>query len=161
MRILLLCLALVFTRSAMADDDATAGLIGAWRLVSFQVKVVGDETPAKEVFGPHPFGRIVFSPERYVIVLISRSDRRPPSNESESAALLSSMVAYSGKFRIEGNTFITRVDGAWNEVFKGTEQVRYFDLAGDMLTIRTPEQESAILIGNRTAAALVWERERD
>jgi len=70
------------------------------------------------------------------------------------------MTSYTGKFRIEGDKFITSVDGAWNEVYKGTEQVRYFELAGDQLVIRTPEQQSGILIGKRTVATLVWERER-
>jgi hypothetical protein len=35
----------------------------------------------------------------------------------------------------------------------------FFELTGDRLTIRTPEQQSGILIGKRTVATLVWERE--
>ena len=41
------------------------------------------------------------------------------------------MTAYTGKFRLDGNKFITQVDGAWNEFYKGSEQVRYFELIGD------------------------------
>ena len=32
--------------------------------------------------------------------------------------MLRSMTAYTGRFRVEGDKFITTVDGAWNEVFK-------------------------------------------
>jgi hypothetical protein len=70
------------------------------------------------------------------------------------------MTAYTGKFRVEGDKFITTVDGAWNEFYKGTEQVRYFALDGNSLKIRTAEQASAILLGKKTVATLVWERER-
>lgn len=160
MRYVWLLLAILFAWPAAADEDASAKLVGAWRLISFQLHVVGEGSESKDIFGPSPFGRIIFSPEHYVIVLISRPDRHPPSNEADAASLLSSMIAYTGKFRMEGDKFITSVDGAWNEVFKGTEQVRYFDLAGDKLTIRTPEQQSGALIGKRTVATLVFQRER-
>jgi Lipocalin-like domain len=159
MRYIATFVALFLTHSAVAEDDVSAKLFGAWRLVSFQLAVVGEEGAPKDVFGPQPFGRIIFSPESSVIVFISRADRRPPSNDAEAAALLSSMTAYTGKFRLEGNKFITQVDGAWNEVYKGGEQTRYFELSGNKLTIRTPEQQSGILIGKRTIATLVWQRE--
>jgi hypothetical protein len=70
------------------------------------------------------------------------------------------MTAYTGKFRLDGDKFITSVDGAWNEIYRGAEQVRYFELVGDKLSLRTPEQQSAILIGKRTVATLVWQREQ-
>jgi hypothetical protein len=159
MRRIVILLALFLTRSAVAQEDATAKLLGSWRLVSFQLTIVGEEGAPKDIFGPAPFGRIIFSPDRSVIVFISRSDRRPPSNDAESAALLASMTAYTGKFRLEGNKFITQVDGAWNEVYRGGEQTRYFEFSGDRLIIRTPEQPSGILIGKRTVATLVWRRE--
>ena len=160
MRYALALLAIFLTRSALADEDVSARLIGSWRLISFQLKVVGEEGEPKDIFGPNPIGRIIFSPEHRVIVFISRADRRPPTNESEAGALLASMTAYTGKFWLDGDKFITDVDGAWNEFYKGTEQVRYFKLVGDKLSVRTPEQQSGILIGKRTVATLVWQRER-
>ena len=127
---------------------------------SFQIRVVGEETPPKDVFGPHPFGRLILTPEHRMAVFTSRPDRKPPTNDAEAAALLSSMTAYTGRFRVEGDRFITTVDGAWNEYYTGTEQVRYFTVDGDRLSIRTAEQASGILPGKRTVATLAWERER-
>jgi hypothetical protein len=158
MRYVLALLAIFLIQSALAEDPS-ASLFGSWRLISFQLKIVGEEGEPKDIFGPNPIGRIIFSPDHRVVVFISRADRRPPTNESE-AALLASMTAYTGKFRLDGDKFITSVDGAWNEIYKGTEQVRYFELVGDKLSLRTPEQQSAILIGKRTVATLVWQREQ-
>lgn len=94
-----------------------------------------------------------------MIVFISKPGRTPPSNQAEAAALLSSMTAYTGRFRVEGDKFITKVDGAWNEIYTGSEQIRYFTLDGNNMSIRTAEQPSGILPGKKTVATLVWERE--
>jgi hypothetical protein len=95
-----------------------------------------------------------------MVVFISAADRKPATSEAEAAALLGSMTSYTGKIRIEGDKFITTVDGAGNEIYRGTEQVRFFRLDGDELSIRTPEQASGILPGKRTVGSLVWQRER-
>ncbi|HEY1782786.1 MAG TPA: lipocalin-like domain-containing protein [Roseiarcus sp.] len=158
MRCIVAVLAIFFATSAFAEDTS-ARLFGSWRLISFRLKVVGEGGQPQEIFGPNPIGRIIFSSEHRVVVFISRADRRPPTNESEAAALLSSMTAYNGKFRLDGNKVITQVDGAWNEFYKDGEQVRFFELNGDNLSIRTPEQPSGILVGKRTVATLVWRRE--
>ena len=46
------------------------------------------------------------------------------------------------------------------KIFKAREQVRYFALDGDELTIRTPEQPSATLPGKRVISTLQWKREK-
>lgn len=155
----LVLLALLLPRAALAGDDAGNRLIGSWRLISFQVKVVGDETPPRDILGPRPFGRLILTPGHAMAAYLSRSDRKQPTNEAEAAALLSSMVAYTGKFRLDGDKFITTVDGAWNEIYKAQEQVRYFAVDGGKLTIRTPDGPSGLLPGKLTNATLVWERE--
>jgi hypothetical protein len=101
MRYVAAVLAIFLTRSALAEDPG-ARLFGSWRLISFQLKIVGEEGEPKDIFGPNPIGRIIFSPEHRVVVFISRADRRSPTNESEAAALLASMTAYTGKFRLDG-----------------------------------------------------------
>jgi hypothetical protein len=144
----------------VAGKDAGSQLFGSWRLVSYELRVVGEEEPAKQVFGPHPFGRLLLMPSHYMAAFLSKPDRTPPSNEADAAALLSSMIAYTGQFRLEGDKFITHVDGAWNEIYKANEQIRYFKIERDTLTIRTAEMASAVLPGKRVVSTLVWERER-
>ncbi len=154
----LILLALLLPQPSLADD-AAAQLVGSWRLVSFQVKVVGEDAPPRDVFGPHPSGRLILTPARTMAAFISKPDRKPPTSEAEAAALLSSMVAYTGKFRLEGDKFITVVDGAWNEIYKAREQVRFFTVGGNTLSIRTAEMPSGLLPGKVTVGTLVWERE--
>src|SRR3954469_22668434 len=82
--------------------------------------------------GTAAFRWIIMTPEHTMAAYIAKEDRKgPPTNDAEAAALLSSMNAYTGRYRIERDKFITTVDGAWNEIFKAREQVRYFALDGD------------------------------
>jgi hypothetical protein len=144
---------------AFAQDVADE-LYGSWRLVSFKVKMVGEDVDPRDIFGPAPFGRLILTRAHTMAAFLSRPDRKPPTNDAEAATLLHSMTAYTGRFRVEGDKFITTVDGAWNEVFKANEQVRIFKLEGDMLTIRVPEQPSGLEPGKRNTSVLTFARER-
>ena len=154
-----LALTTLLPRPGLAQDDGGGRLIGSWRLVSFEVRFVGEDARPRDIFGPRPFGRIIFTPERTMAAYLSRPDREPPVNDAE-AALIPSMIAYTGTYRVEGDRVITAVDGAWSEVYKANEQVRHFAVEGDKLTIRTPEQPSGTMPGKRDTSTLVWERER-
>ncbi len=157
---LLVLLSLLLSRPGLAQDAAGTRLFGSWRLISFKVQIVGEDTPARDIFGPHPFGRLILTPEHYMAAYLSKPDRKPPANEAEAATFLSSMIAYTGKFRLEGDKFITTVDGAWSEIYKANEQIRQFTLEGDNLTIRAPEQPSRTMPRKRITSVLLWERER-
>jgi hypothetical protein len=100
---------------ALADDGPAGRLFGVWRLTSCRARLSG-ETGPRDLFGPNPFGYIIFTPERRMMTFISRRDRRPPTHDAEAAALLRSMLAYTGRFRMEDDRVIVSVDGAWSEV---------------------------------------------
>ncbi|WP_371257708.1 lipocalin-like domain-containing protein [Synechococcus sp. KORDI-52] len=78
----------------------------------------------------HPEGRLSF--------MLSAEGRQPGSNAEERSALLSSMIAYTGVYRLDGDRWITQVDVAWNPEWVGTEQTRFFAIDGDLLTVHTP-----------------------
>jgi hypothetical protein len=59
---------------------------------------------------------LVITPEGHRIVIITASNRQSPKTTDEKAALLDSMLAYSGKYRIDGNKITTRVDISSNEI---------------------------------------------
>jgi hypothetical protein len=141
-------------------DDTTSGLAGTWKLVSCVTAFDGGD--AVEPYGPDAKGRLVLTPEGHWIIILTGADRRPAKNADEKAALLDSMLAYSGRFTIEGDKITTRVDISSNEVFSGAnqDQVRFFKLEGDRLTIRTPEIVSAIRPGQKAVGTVVFERER-
>jgi hypothetical protein len=143
---------------ASPNEDDADDLVGVWRLQTFSLQVVG-EAP-KEVFGPHPIGYLVFTAEGRMMTILTRADRKPATTKEESAALLQSMVAYTGRYTVEHDRIITKPDVAWNEIYSGTEQVRYYTLAGDHLAIRTAQQPSGVLPGKKIVGTLTYEREK-
>jgi hypothetical protein len=80
--------------------------------------------------------------------------------DAERAALHKSMLAYSGKYRVVDNDFITTVDVSWNEVWNGTEQRRHFRIEGDKLLIESEPGPSIVFPGKTDYRRLVWEREK-
>lgn len=81
-------------------EDTTKQLAGSWKLISFVIQIIGGE--ATEPFGPNPKGRAVFTPDGYVAFIIVAPNRKPATNNDESAALLKSLLAYTGKFHDRG-----------------------------------------------------------
>jgi hypothetical protein len=81
--------------------------------------------------------------------------RTPGESEPERAALHRSMLAYTGKYRIEGN-----VDASWNEGWNGSEQRRRFRLDGDKLFIESAPAPSIVSPGKIDFRRIVWKRER-
>ncbi len=155
MRPLLLILLLLAQPTPAAPPD---GLIGVWKLVSWQV--IADNQSSQDVFGLHPKGYLVLTREGRAIVLTTAEDRTAGTSDAERAALHRSMLAYSGRYRIEGHDFITRVDVSWNEEWNGTEQRRHFRLQGDKLFIETAPAPSIVFPGKTDFRRIVWERER-
>src|SRR5712672_4130048 len=94
-------------------------------------------------------------------VIIAAANRKPGANDADSAALLKTLMAYTGKFTIDADKFTTKVDISWNELLTGQDQVRYFKMESDRLSIRTAEQVSAVYPGKKVIGTLTWERERD
>jgi hypothetical protein len=47
------------------------------------------------------------------------------------------MLAYTGRYRVEGHDFITTVEVSWNEEWNGTEQRRHFRIEGNRLFIES------------------------
>jgi hypothetical protein len=141
-------------------DDAAKQLAGTWKVVSLITKFDGGD--AVEPFGPNPNGRLVLTHEGQWIIILTAANRGPAKNFEEKAALLDSMLAYSGKYTIEGNRMTIQVDMSWNEIYSGANQnqIRFFNIEGDILTIRSPEIVSAVRPGQKAVATLTVERER-
>ena len=116
----------------------TGNIHGAWQLLSYQVEVKtnGDFfTP----MGTHPSGYVIFTPEGRLSFTLAAEGRQPAESMADRAALQSSLIAYTGTYRLEKNRWITQVDVAWNPEWVGTEQTRFFSISDNqLLTVRTP-----------------------
>src|ERR1700730_3388083 len=104
---------------AFADDTAKQ-ITGTWKLVSWLTKFDGGDTV--EPYGPNAKGRLVLTPDGQWIIILTGANRMPAKTNDEKAALLDSMIAYSGKYTIEGNRITTRVDVSSNEIYTGPNQ---------------------------------------
>ena len=141
-------------------DDAARQVAGTWKVVSLITRFDGGD--AIEPFGPNPKGRLVLTPEGQWMIILTGANRGPAKGTEEKAALLDSMLAYSGQYTVEGNRMMIRVDMSWNEIYSGANQnqTRFFTIEGDRLIIRSPEIASAVRPGQKAVATLTVERER-
>jgi hypothetical protein len=132
-------------------------LAGNWKLVSSQVIVDGD---VHDLFGSNPIGYLILTPQGRLYAITTAQYREPGEGDSERAALHRSMLAYTGKYHVEGRDFITVVDASWNETWNGTEQRRHFRIEGDRLFIESAPAPSILFPGRIDFRRVVWEREK-
>jgi Lipocalin-like domain len=133
-------------------------LNGVWRLVSAQVRME-DTGETVDVHGPDPVGYAIFEPGGRVMFLITPAGRARARDDAAAAAHLRGMTAYTGRYRIEGDQVVTAVDAAWLPGWENSEQRRYFELAGDTLTLKTPVQEHPSHPGRKHRGVFAWVRE--
>jgi hypothetical protein len=118
----------------MATSDRDYGwLLGAWRLVSAQVRFE-DTGEVQDLHGPNPRGFITFNPEGRVTVIMTASGRSPPANDAEAATLFRGISAYTGRFTIAGDKLVTEVDAAWHPAWENSQQPRFYEVEGSRLT---------------------------
>jgi hypothetical protein len=140
-----------------AGDDRDK-LAGNWKLVTFYTEDIQTKQ-RNNVYGEQPNGYIAITPEGRLFAVITADGRKPPQTPEEQAADFRSMIAYTGKYRVEGDKLITKVDVAWNEGWVGTEQVRFWRLEGDRLNITTAPIPNPNAHGRMMIGSLVWEKE--
>lgn len=140
----------------MNSNDKT--LIGTWKLISCVLEDA-ETKEQKPVWGTNPNGYIVMTPEGRWIVIQTAEGRHPPKNDKDRIAAFKSLLAYSGKYRTEGNKVVIKVDIAADEAWNGTEQVRYYKIDGDELHIEAEPQAYPNFGGKVMRGILVWKRE--
>jgi lipocalin-like protein len=132
--------------------------VGTWKLASCVWEDV--ETKARTFpYGEHAKGYAILTPEGRLMALITAEGRKVPHTAEDRDVAFRSQAAYSGRYRVDGNKFVTTVDIAWNEAWVGTDQVRFFRLEGDRLHIETPPIPN-LDNGRMTRGILIWDREK-
>jgi hypothetical protein len=141
----------------MSERDTK--LHGCWRLVSFETELQ-DSKERTQPWGAAPNGRLIFSPEGRMMVLLTASAREPGNTDEKLVALFRSAMAYTGRYRIDGDRFITTIDSSWNEAWNGTEQERFYKLDGDTLEVTTAWMPNPLVPGSPIGRArLTFRRE--
>jgi len=123
-------------------------LAGTYELVSYEFFPAGGETRRVEAIG-----RLNYDPAGNMAAQIMPLDwpERPPEAATPARGL--GYVAYFGRYEIdptEGKV-THHVQGSVNPRWVGGDQVRFFELSKDGLTL-------SLRSGGRTTARLVWRR---
>ena len=146
---------------ARADDTALRqNIVGTWKLVS----VVYEDQATKErmpVYGEHPRGIQIATPQGRWLALMTGENRPIPKTDEDRAQALKTMIAYTGRYRVEDGKVITKVEAAWNEAWVGGEQVREIKIDGDKLYIESPPMPHPNINNKIVRVIVEWEREKD
>jgi Lipocalin-like domain len=143
---------------AHADDKPT--IVGTWKLVS----VVYEDVQTKErtpVLGEHPRGIQIATPEGRWLALVTADGRPIPKSDAERAQALRTMIAYTGRYRVEDGKVITKVEAAWNEAWVGGEQIRLLRFEGnDIVHIESPPMPHPNVDNKIVRVIVTWERDK-
>lgn len=159
----LFLVALLFLAACAAtkphDTRDADRIVGTWKLVS----VVYEDVISKErtpVLGEHPKGRQIATPDGRWLALVTAEGRKVPQTDAERAQALRTMIAYTGRYRVEDGKVITRVEAAWNEAWVGGDQVRFIRFEGDrLLHIESPPMPHPNVGGRVVRVIVTWERD--
>jgi hypothetical protein len=125
----------------MGDNDIRERLLGAWRLVTWEVH---DEGTTDHPLGPDAAGQLMYTPEGRVSAQLVRSgqprfasDDWQDAAPEEMEAAWPAYFGYFGRFSIdlEAGAVVHHVEGSWFPNLVGTDQVRRFSLDGDRLNL--------------------------
>lgn len=155
MRTVILALFLVLSGATASNAQELAG---TWRLVAFQT--VFDGEPPKNVYGEKPKGILVLTKEGRMIAILTAETRQAGMGDVERANLHRNMISYSGRYRVQGNEFVTTVDVSWNESWNGSEQKRFWKIEDGKLFIESAPGPSPGFAGKTSFGRLVWERDQ-
>jgi hypothetical protein len=111
-------------------------------LVSWITEVIETKERYK-LFGETPSGFIHFTGDGRVFALLTAEGRKPVTTESDQVSPFGSLVAYTGRYRVEGDRLITTVDVYADPGSVGTELIRHFKYHGETLEIITAPFVSA------------------
>ena len=151
---LLLILPVTTTRSAENP------LVGTWKLKSYvrEVAATGERYNER---GEHPNGYLSYSADGRMYAIITWENRIAPRDivptNDERVKLFSTMISYAGTYTFDAEKVVHHVDISWNQNWTGTDQVRFYKLDGNTLTI-TSALSRNFTDGREGRSILVWEK---
>jgi hypothetical protein len=147
---------LLFSVAGVAAENP---LVGTWKLKSFVTISTSGEKSSP--FGEHPSGYLSYSPDGRMYAIGTADVRITPhdvvATDDERAKLHKTMFAYAGTYSVLADRVIHHVDISWNQAWNGTDQVRFYKLDGNTLTITSARAKSP-LDGKEGRNVLVWEK---
>ncbi len=144
----------------MTSRNPGSTVIGTWKLQSYVREVLGTGQQYNQ-FGDNPDGYLGYSFDGRMYAIFVRRDRVIPGDvvptDEEGVKLLGTMVAYAGTFTLDQEKVVHHIDVSWNQAWTGTDQVRFYKLEGEILTITTAPYKS-YHDGREGRSILVWKK---
>src|SRR5688572_8880444 len=152
--------ALALTVQAGPLTQSRDSVVGTWRLVSASA-LSGDGRFIDTPFGADPSGAITYTRDGRMMALISHGGRKPLSGDrisspaSERAEAFATFFAYAGRYSVNGDKVVHRVEISSVQNWVNTDMVRLVKFDGDRMTLRT----SPLSVGGTSQTTdVVWER---
>lgn len=148
--------------ASQSTRTAALGLVGTWRLVSFESRLPGGEI--RYPMGRDVAGQLMYDTAGNVSAHIMDTSRpafvsgdRAAGTDAEVRRAFVGYLAYYGTYDVDAvrSTVTHHVAGASFPNWIGADQLRHFRLDGDRLTITTPPIRAG---GVDLITVLVWER---
>lgn len=152
-------LLLLLVGFSVAAEEANS-IVGSWKLVNTSA-TTAEGKPLVSPMGDHPTGFLVYTAEGRMSLLITHEGRpklsgdRLDSPMEERAKAFSTMVAYAGRYRMEGNRLVHQVEAASSQNWVGIELPRIVTFDGNRVKLEAPLQERH---GVTQKFEQVWER---
>jgi len=144
---------------AQSGADPQTRIVGSWRVASMELEFQ-DGSERRFPLGTHPKGYLMFGSDGRMMAYLEADKRTSPRTDEERAAAYQTMNAYTGRYRVQGDRWITSVDGSWNVDWEGTDQERSFAVDGDRLSVVAQWNRNALYGGRMTRGILKFEREK-
>jgi lipocalin-like protein len=140
-----------------AQFDASAGLIGSWKLISYELRLASGDL--LKPFGDHPTGRVLYQRNGQMSAQLMDANTAAftnadplKSSKEETDRAWRNYIGYWGTFRVDTkkNVVVHHIEGCWFPNWIGTNQIRSFHFKGNNLILEadSPSWHSR----------LVWEK---
>ena len=142
-------------------ESADNSPVGTWRVTSFSNLTLETNEVARP-FGENPIGYIQYSPGGHMIVFLSvgnpKKPARFPYTDEERAEIHKGIFgAYAGRYTVDGNKLTHHIEASWRPDWIGENQIRYIEIVGNKLTIKTEPLISS-QTGKQVVSILTFER---
>ena len=131
--------------------------VGCWKLVSHEFRT--SDGRALKPYGDDAVGWVIFDSEGRFSAQIMRPGRPDYSTVDASLedfrAVLGGYVAYFGTYSLDEDkkTLVNKVEGSLVPGWVGGEQLRYYEISGETITLKTPPIKMA---GMEVTGILSW-----
>jgi hypothetical protein len=129
----------------------TSGIVGTWRLVSYEERAEGQ--PVRRPYGDKPIGLLTYDATGHMAIQVMKvphpkvaSGTDETITPEEKIALFDAYTAYFGTYSVDADRgmIVYHPEGDIADVFIGEVEERPFTLKGDTLTLTPQWDETGV-----------------